>query len=215
MKLSAVMATLLRLGWTAGMDFALAATFLITWIAPDTFGEKTVHKLTFMMLLEFLVVHSTGFLGALAARDMKKLERVLMTGALLLFYVLMAGGFCAMYGGWWPLIAFTALTAPKLVPIFFSPYEDEDHFWVMGSWAAMTALYLFSIFATLAYDIPPLGVTPEVIAAQEFSVGGEWPEQPYRVMALGALYFTGLGLFAIISEIWGALARKKKVARDS
>jgi hypothetical protein len=68
---------------------------------------------------------------------------------------------------------------------------------------------------TLAYDIPPLGVTPEVIAAQEFSVGGEWPEQPYRVMALGALYFTGLGLFAIISEIWGALARKKKGARDS
>ena len=55
----------------------------------------------------------------------------------------------------------------------------------------------------------------EVIASQEFSVGGEWPEQPYRVMALGALYFTGLGLFAIISEIWGALARKKKGARDS
>lgn len=200
-----------RLLLTAGSDLCIAATFLITWIAPHTFDDRMVHKLTFMMLLEFIVVHSTGFLGAISARDIPRLERVFMLSTLLVVYLLFVASFAAMYGGWWPVLAFAALTLPKLPAILMSGTDDDAMFGVMANWAAMTSLYLFGAFATLMYDVPQLGVTAEVIEQQAFGVGGEWPEQPYRVMAFGVIYFTGMALVALVNEF---LPRKDKVAED-
>ena len=47
-------------------DFVLSAAFLITWLAPTVFGQKAVKHLQNFMLVEFLVVHATGALGAIA-----------------------------------------------------------------------------------------------------------------------------------------------------
>lgn len=191
----------LRILFSVGSDLALAGTFLITWIAPSTFGERTVHHLTFLMLLEFLVVHATGFLGAVGAKDESQTHRALMTAGLLAFYLCFAGAFSVIYGGWWPLIAFLMLFLGKLPNVVFHPPGFDGQMIVMSNWAAMTALYLFGAAATLIYEVPPLGVTPEVIAAQAFGVGGEWPEQPFRVMAFGTIYFTGMALVSLVTEI--------------
>lgn len=199
-----------RMLWSAGPDFALAATFLITWIAPYTFGERSVHRFTFLMLLEFLVVHSTGFLGAISVLDNPLKTRIMMYAGLVAMYCLFAAGFCAMYGGPWPLFAFLILTLSKFPNIVLRPPDSDGQFIVMGNWAAMTALYLFGALLTLEQPIPPLGVTPEVIAAQQFGVGGEWPEQPYRVMAFGAFYFTGLGIISILTEIIPFMRGRRK-----
>lgn len=200
---------LARLGMTVGSDLCIAATFLITWISPYTFDERMVHKLTFMMLIEFLIVHSSGFLGAISARDIPKRERIFMLSVLLFFYALFVAGFSAMYGGWWPVIAFLGLTLPKLPVILFNGVDDDAMFVVMGNWAAMTALYLFSLFAVLTYDVPQWGVTAEVVARQAFGVEGEFPEQPHRVMAFGTIYFTGMAMVALVFELW---PRRKKPA---
>lgn len=199
---SGVLSRWLRLAWSSGTDICIAATFLITWIAPYTFDERMVHKLTFMMLLEFLVVHSTGFIGAVAVRDNSRLERAFMLTVLLVLYFLFAGAFAVSYGGWWPVIAFAALTLPKVPAILLHGEDLRSIDRVMMNWAAMTALYLFGAFATLMYDVPPLGVTQEVIERQAFGVGGEWPEQPYRVMAFGVIYFSGMALVAMLNEIF-------------
>jgi hypothetical protein len=203
---------LLRTAWSAVPDFGLAACFAITWVRPYTLGETAVHHFTFLMLLEFLVVHSTGFLAAVGTRDNGRWERALMYSVLFLFYALMAAGFSASYGSLWPLAAFSILMLSKAPNVLFRPHGDDAMFALMSNWAAMTCLYLGGIFFTLVYDIPPLGVTPEVIAAQEFSVGGEWPEQPYRVMAFGVIYFSGLGLLSILTELfayWRAVRRAR------
>ena len=42
---------------TALPSAALAVTFLITWIAPYTFGEQVVRRLVLLMLLEFIIIH--------------------------------------------------------------------------------------------------------------------------------------------------------------
>ncbi len=191
---------LFRTGWTVGSDLCLAGAFLITWMWPYTFGEFAVHKLTFLMLLEFLVVHSTGFFAAISSKSETPLRRGLMFAGLLALYLLFAAGFSASYGGPWPLVAFAMLAVPRAPGIILRPPDDDAQFMMMGHWAAMTALYLFSIFFTLVYDIPSLGVTPEVIESQQFGIGGAWPEQPYRVMALGAIYFTGQAVLAVLFE---------------
>ena len=47
-------------------DFCLPATFLITWVRPLAFGDRMVAYLMLVMLLEFIVVHSAGFMGSAA-----------------------------------------------------------------------------------------------------------------------------------------------------
>ena len=50
----------------APADFGFAGLFLITWIAPYTFGVQTLRFLMLMMLTEFVVVHSSAALRATA-----------------------------------------------------------------------------------------------------------------------------------------------------
>ncbi|MBI2432205.1 MAG: hypothetical protein HYV26_04985 [Candidatus Hydrogenedentes bacterium] len=204
-----------RIVWSAGLDFALAGSFLITWIAPETFGERTVHKFTFMMLLEFLVVHSTGFFGAIGARDATLRARVLQYGLLLGFYCLFAAAFSASYGGPWPLIAFVVLTLNKLPNVVIRPPDSDAQMVVMANWAIMTALYLGGVFLTVMYPVPPLGITPEVITRQQFDVGGLWPEEPYRVMAFGAFYFAGMGVVSLLNELIPFLHGRRRARRGA
>ncbi len=198
-----------RLVLSSGLDLWLAAMFLITWFRPNTFGELSVHHLLFVMLLEFLVVHSTGFLGAVGARDVPRRERLLMYSALLVFYTLFAAGFSVMYGGWWPLLAFLGLTLSKFPTVVLRPPSLRGQSVIIANWAAMTCLYLGGVFVTVVPPVPAFGITPEVIAAQNLGAEGVWPEEPYRVMAFGAFYFTGLALLACINEIIAIASARK------
>lgn len=203
-----------RCVWSAVPDFALAGLFLLTWVRPYAFDEEMVHHLMFVMLLEFLVVHSTGFLGAASERGNTRWERVLMVSVLLLLYAMFAAAFSVSYGGPWPFIAFMYLTLSKVPNIILRGTAEDKMMGVMANWAAMVALYLFGCFATLVYDVPPLGVTPEVIARQGFTVGGEWPEQPYRVIAFGVIYFTGLGVVSVINEVITFVSVNRAAAKE-
>lgn len=202
-----------RLLWSAGSDLSFAAFFLVTWIAPYTFGEHTVRRLLLVMLLEFLVVHSTGFLGAIGAADSPLRVRALQYGGLLLFYLIFALAFAAGMGSLWPVVAFVLLLLSKLPVVVLRPPTMDGQMVVMANWAAMTALYLGGIFLTVTANVPALGITPEVIAHQEIDVGGIWPEEPYRVMAFGTIYFTGLAIQSMLNEVIPFLWKRKEGAR--
>ena len=44
-------------------DLMLGATFLITWVSPYALREKMVAYLMLLMILEFIIVHSSAFMG--------------------------------------------------------------------------------------------------------------------------------------------------------
>ncbi len=182
------------------MNAWIAAMFLITWFHPGTFGPLTVHHLTFVMLMEFIVVHASGFLGAMAARDEPRWRRAAMFGGLAAFYMIFAAGFAAMYGGLWPLWAFWGLMSSRFPTVVLRPPNYREQSILIVNWAVMVAMYLGGIFLTAVVSIPPLGVTAAVIEAQHFKDKGLWPEEPYRVMAFGTLYFAGLAVLAVVNE---------------
>jgi hypothetical protein len=214
-----------RIGLTSGADLAIAGSFLITWISPYALDERAVHKLTFVMLVEFLVVHSTGFFTAFSSKDSmmsfgaasaeraERRRRAIALFGLLAFYLLFAAAFSASYGSAWPIFAFVGVSLPRFPALIRSGQGDDETFRGMATWAAMTALYLAGVAVTAVADIPPLGVTADVIASQKFGIGGLWPEQPYRALAFGSFYFTGMAIIAAITELLDERRFRKTASR--
>ena len=202
--------TVLRLLWSGGMDVWFALVFLITWIAPGTFGARTVHHLTFVMVLEFIIVHASGFMGALANRESIRSVRAGQFFGLITLYTVFALSFSSMYGNLWPLFAFWTLMLSRFPAVVLRPPDFNGQFVLMANWAGMVFLYVMGVFLTAVAPIPRLGVTPEVVALQEFGIGGLWPEEPHRALAFGTLYFTGLAVLAVINEAVFFAARRRR-----
>lgn len=193
-----------RFNWrniiSAVPDFAFAAAFLITWLMPDYFGETMVRRFMFIMLIEFIVVHSTGFLGVVAIMDIDCIKKTLYFCGLFLFYCLFAGAFSATAGHPWPLYTFLGLTLAKFPAVVLERHDEKRQEALMGQWASMMAFYVVFVLLTAFIPVPRLGVTPDAVAAQGFKTQGIWVEQPYRVLAAGFLYFFSLGLVELFRK---------------
>lgn len=183
--------------WGGAWHAGIAGLYVFTWFNPEALDPRMVHKLTFLMMIEFLAVHSAGMLVA-AGIIPRKIHRALALAGLMLFYVLLALGFSAGYGGPWPLYGFLILAMPRLPGLVMNGLEPVDMGLAIGQWAAMTFLFLVAVFSTLIFTPPAFGITAEVIANQEFAMEGLWPEEPYRVVAAGAIYFSGMTLVSVI-----------------
>ena len=87
-------------------DFGLAALFLAGWINPAILGEKTVSYLMLLMLLEFIIVHSSGFMGTVMISDVEKNKKFRSVLGLGILYTLFVSGFAIAFKEWWPLWGF-------------------------------------------------------------------------------------------------------------
>src|SRR5262249_38263438 len=65
-------------GLSALPAFGFAGACLVTWFRPTAFGDRMVHHIAMVMLLEFFVVHSAGFMGVVAASDQPRARRLLL-----------------------------------------------------------------------------------------------------------------------------------------
>lgn len=184
-------------------DFAIAGLALVTWISPARVGEEKVAWFLGLMLLEFIVVHSSAFLGAVALSDAPKPRRVAQALALSAFYTMFAAAFAFGVQHWWPLWAFWALSANRMLGILLgqAPTGRERDF-AMASWAAGAACYLFGVFATLLLPLPRLGIRSSMLGDLTEDSGGVWVDEPHRVVAFAALYFTLTGLLNLMSDRW-------------
>jgi hypothetical protein len=184
--------------FSAAMDFGFAGAFLITWIDPYRLGPQQVRYFMYLMLLEFLVVHSSGFLGVVGMADKSRVKKILTYFGFIAIYSLFAGAFSLAAESTWPLIAFWGLTLAKFPVIVIADKSDARRAGLILRWTVMGIAYVTCAGITTAIPLPALGVTDAVIAAQEFTAEGLWIEEPYRVLAFGTLYFSLIGLF----EIW-------------
>jgi hypothetical protein len=143
------------------------------------------------MLLEFLTVHSGGFIGSALTDPAKsrgdKTRAVLVFGAM---YLLFAGGFSFAFDAWWPAAVFAWLLLAKFAQIWLAPVaggieSERQNFFIGFS----VVCYIVGVFATVMLPLPTLGVDEAARAAAAIPGSGLWVEEPHRVLAFGALCF--------------------------
>ena len=183
-----------------------AGLLFMLWNEPQRFGAEWFKAGALTMLLEFFVVHSAGVLALVMNNtENPKKVRALQVLFLFTFYVGFLIGYAHSYDAWWMLYAFLWLLFSKLQAIWSggAPVE-RDRAVAITSWALSVAVFLGSVGATAALDVPRLGVTDAVRDAAGFSgtSTGLWEAEPWRALAGAVLYFTIMGLSRPLFARW-------------
>ena len=196
-------------GWRAMVDVAsdasVAATYLVAWIAPAWVGgERGVATLVGLMVLEFVVIHSSAFLGSAALAGKMSRENLKAVLGFGLLYLVFALGIAIGFKNPWFLVGFVGLHANRLVPVLLGRgVSSVDGAAWMGRWAFGAIFYLGSTFATVLLPVPHLGV--------RFSLhgygSGAWIDDPERALAMGFLYYSAQALLGV------AIARRGRSPR--
>ena len=190
-------------------DFVLAGAFALAWAAPRLVDTGMLRALHMTMLVEFLVVHASGFLGATTLPETRlagtRLGRGVLMLALLGFYSLFSVAFSLSFKSWFPLVWFWSLMFNRMLPLLLTPPEQVRSSAVMGLWAASVVCYLFGAFATVIAPLPRIGMDQAAVASLQLSGGGLWIDEPWRVMAFGVVYFTLIGVVQLVA--YGRLFR--------
>src|SRR5262249_23019188 len=145
-------------------ELATAALLAALWVEPLRFGIEWFRAGVLTLLLEFFVVHASGFMAVLMydPRTSRR-ARTLQVAGLSLFYLLFISGFAWGFGAWWMVGAFAWLTFSKVQSIWTgAPPTEGDRTHAMVSWALGMVVYLGAAFASVFLDAPMLGATPEV-----------------------------------------------------
>jgi hypothetical protein len=186
-------------------DLFTAAGFLLVWLRPDVTGAGWVATGVASLLLEFLVVHCSGFYAVIYYGDAPRRKRALYLMGLAAVYLLLLCGFAAGLHAWWMVGAFFWLSLAKALGLWTtkaSPDAGLSLGIAIGAWALSTAVYLFAVLLCTGLYVPRLGVTPEIQAASGLRAdGGVWEAQPWTALAGGALYFTLLGLLRTLLRL--------------
>ncbi len=187
----------------AAPDLAMGALFLATWIAPTAFREKMVAYLLAVMLLEFIIVHSSAFMGNVVLGKASPGGKIAALVGLGGFYTLFVGAFALVFRAWWPLWNFWGLTLNRVLGVLVGQAPSgEERIFLQRNWAASVMFYLLGVFVTTLAPLPRLGITPDVVARQQLPSSGLWVEQPHRVVAFGFIYFTAVGVSELFRHRW-------------
>lgn len=184
-------------------DFLLAFAFLVTWIEPNALGENMLSYLSLIMLLEFIIIHSSAFMGFVIFGTKSKLKKIVFLLGLALFYNVFVGIFSLIQGEFWPIIAFWGLVANRMLSVLLGSSTDgSDAIKMGGMWAVSVFCYVTSVFIVMLLPLPQLGVTDAMIAEMNGKMGGLWFTEPYKVLAFGFLYFMEIALFELLINKW-------------
>ncbi len=187
---------------------------MVTWVDPFVLGGNAVQYFMLTMLLEFIIVHSSAFMGNVVLSREKASRRVQGLFWLGLFYTLFVGGFALGFGTWWPVYAFWGLTFNRMLSILVGDApEGRERQYVRAGWALSVMYYLGGVFATVVLPVPELGITSAVRSALDLPGDGLWVDEPHRVLAFGVVYFGLTGLGEVLG--WGRSERfLKGVPKD-
>jgi hypothetical protein len=179
----------------AAPDFGLAGFFGISWLAPFTFGDHMLARLELMMLMEFIVLHSSAFLAFAMSMPARRILRVGAVIGLGSVYTMFVGAFSLSFHTWWPIVSFWILLTNRMMAVLMGKVpEERDYDYIVIGWAVGVACYIGFVFLTAIANIPRLGITVAVQKAQPISAGGLWAAEPWRVIAFGTFYYATIAL---------------------
>jgi hypothetical protein len=176
----------------AALPDAITATiFLTAWVAPATLGPEAVKNLMLVMLIEFIVVHSSAFYAGIAASsNVSRLRRMLLMLGFGAFYMIFIVAFAVAFDSTWPIFAFVWLLLSRFAHVWMHPVQGSlETERMMLLWAASGATYVIGAIATSVLPLPALGMKPEFVASMHLSGSGVWIERPQTVLAFGLIYF--------------------------
>jgi hypothetical protein len=176
-----------------GLNIFLIYTFLKLWIHPQVSDIEIIFNLSFLMIFEFIMVHSGAFMSLLG-RSWK--------GWLffIVFYGLFALAFNAMVSSNEIIILYGAVVLNRMLPnILQKPNEtDRAKGTIMSGLYAMIYLLLFFTIVLGVFRIPQFGLTKEFLQAANYSEVNKFDEgfarNPHVMMCFGVLYYLLLTL---------------------
>lgn len=183
-------------------DFGFAGAFLLTWLAPRTLGDQAVTRLMLVMLLEFIIIHSSVFMGNVILSPAAKVPRSVGILVLGLFYSIFAGAFSLAFRTWWPFGTFWLQTGNRMLSVVTGQPDSNARALLKKSWVVSIMLYLGCCFVTVVPPVPALGITPAVVASLHLPGEGLWITEPQRVIAFGFLYFALTGWSELFDHRW-------------
>lgn len=178
--------------WAALPDGITAGMFAVVWWSPFALGPLSVKTALLVMLVEFFLIHATGFFTAIGgSAKVPRTTRMLSLLGLTAFYLVMVGAFAWSFQEWWPLLAFLWLAVGKAVWAWGTRpgVSDAAHASAMAAWGGSVVAYIFGAFLTILVPVPRLGMTEALQEGFGLDGGGLWIEQPQRVVAFGLVYF--------------------------
>ena len=175
-------------------DGLTALTFLSIWILPLGYGDNGVRNGMLIMLVEFILVHASGMLGArLLNPDTSPRDKTLSVLGFGVFYLVFISAWAWTFHAWWPYLAFAWLLVGKFMAAIDTRLPSRERKRRMQSdWAIGAMAYLGGVFATVMLPVPRLGITIEVIHQLHLPGSGLWVNEPQRVIAFGMVYFAVL-----------------------
>ena len=113
----------------------------------------------------------------------------------IVLYLVFAGSFASYAGEWWPVVLMIAMLVNRVLTVVVVPDPDERvRKRLEAGWARTTALYVLLAAGTVFIPVPRLGVSDQVVGRADLGGGGLWVDEPHRVIAFGACYFSAVAL---------------------
>ena len=119
-------------------DFGMGLTFILTWIVPGMFGKEMVSNLLLIMMMEFIILHSSVFMGIVLLSGMNRRKKSISLVGIGLFYSCFVVAFSYVFGSWWPVVAFWGMIFNRLMGVLMKKPEPVNEkiilakSWVVG-----------------------------------------------------------------------------------
>ncbi len=181
-------------------DFGMAAMAVMTWLEPTRFGRETVSYVVLVILLEFIVVHSAGFMGR-ASLEPEKFKKIGGTLGLGLFYTVFVGAMSLAFKKWWPIFFFWGLTLNRLLRSLLAPEGAHKEGDVALEWGSGVIFYLFASIAGVLLPLPALGLKCGGEGCYGLTGGGLWIDRPQAALFSCAVYFFLQGAFKLYAPV--------------
>lgn len=184
-------------------DLITGIACIVVWVAPFALGDGAVKTVVLMMLMEFLLVHGTGFFSIVAFMDdVSRGKRVLGMLGLLSFYGLFVAAFAWSFRAWWPVAVFLWLVLGKATWIFSAPRDRAAEMQrQLKAWVFSVVIYLAAVFGGVMLPLPRLGITEAIVPRLGLPGSGEWIERPHIAVAGMAFYFLACAWFKWVRSI--------------
>lgn len=182
-------------------DFLMGLAFLATWIDPTSLGDDMVSYMFQVMLLEFIIIHSAGFMSGVIYGNSPRSQKIKIIIGLGLFYTLFVAGFAVGFNSWWPVITFWGLMFNRMLSVLTGQAEEgKGNEFVKNMWGVNVFCYLISVFITILLPLPALGISSNDLS--HLNISGDFVDQPEKMMAWGFLYFSMVGWFELKTPRW-------------